>query len=86
MASTSSNLIAFPPDLIAAAEQYAQRENRSVGALAEEALRFYIDADPELNALRLFHKERAAELGLTPDEYVEQMSKEYRAEKRQRSA
>jgi len=86
MAGTNSNLIAFPPDLIAAAEQYAQQAHTTVSAVAEEALRFYVDADPQLNALRRHHKEQAAAFGLTPDEYVMHIVKESRTDKRLRSA
>ena len=86
MADSKSNVIAFPPDLIAAAERYAQETRTSVSALAEQALRLYLDADPDLNALRRFHIQQAASLGLTPDEYVMHIVKESRSEKRQRTA
>lgn len=86
MADTTPNVIAFPPDLIAAAEQYARETNKSVSDVAQEALRFYVDADPELNALRRYHKEQAALLGLSPDEYVMHLVKQSRAENRLRSA
>lgn len=85
MAEPNSNVIVLPPDLIAAAEQYAREVHKSVNEIAEQALRFYIDAEPELNALRQFHKERAASLGLTPEEYVMQIVKESRTEKRLRT-
>lgn len=84
MAGSPSNLIAFPPDLIAAAEQYAKEAHRSVDEVAEEALRFYVNANPQLNALRQFHKERAASLGLSSDEYVVKLVKEDRAAERER--
>lgn len=86
MASTHSTTITFPPDLIAAAEQFAATTHQSVDKVAEKALRAYIDADPELERIRQFHRERAAALGLTTDEYVERMVHEYRAEKRSGAA
>jgi hypothetical protein len=86
MAETNSNVIVLPAELMAAAQQYASEVHKSVDEVAEQALRFYIDAEPELNALRQFHKERAAALGLTPEEYVMQVVKESRTEKRLRTA
>ena len=84
MATTNSNPISLPPDLIAAAQQYANAAHQSLSEVAEQALRFYIEVDPELNTLRQFHKEQAASLGLTPEEYVMRLVKESRADERER--
>ncbi|HSU20146.1 MAG TPA: hypothetical protein VLI45_10430 [Acidobacteriaceae bacterium] len=83
MAGIHSNTISFPPDLLAAAERYAEKAHQSLAQVAEEALRTYIDQDPELNALRQYHFARAESLDLTLDEYVMSLVKEHRREKRE---
>jgi predicted transcriptional regulator len=86
MAGTHSTTITLSPDLSEAAERFAETTHQSVNQVAEKALRAYIDFDPELEAMRKFHRERAASLGLTTDEYVERMIHEYRAERHSESA
>jgi predicted transcriptional regulator len=82
MATSPANSIALPPELYSALEQFARTVHLPVSAVAEHALRSYIDEDPALEHIRQHHRARAASLGLTQDEYVEMMIHEYRAEKR----
>jgi predicted transcriptional regulator len=84
MAGTNSNSIAFPPDLLAAAQRYAETAHQSLAEVAEEALRTYIDRDPELNAIRQYHIARAESLHMTLDDYVMSLVKEHRRERRER--
>ena len=86
MAAANSSTISFPPDLLEAAREFATSTHQSVDIVAQKALRAYIDADPDLEAIRQFHREQAAALGLTSEEYVERMVHEYRAEERSKTA
>jgi len=86
MAATDSSTINFPPDLIEAAREFAATTHQSVDIVAQKALRSYIDADQAIESIRQSHRERAAALGLTSEEYVERMVHEYRTEERSKSA
>ncbi len=83
MEQTGTSSIAIAPELMTAIEMYAQTAHKSVNAVAEEALRFFVDANPSANAIRRQHVERAAALGLELEDYVARMIKEWRREDRE---
>lgn len=82
MAVTTENGIELPPSLLEDAKRYAEQENRPVAAMIEEAVRLYMETDPKLNAFFRQNREVARAAGLTPDEYVQKIVDEVRAEGR----
>jgi hypothetical protein len=82
MATVTDNSVELPAALLEDAKRYAIEEGRPVAALIEEAVRQYLEIDPKLHAMSREFREKARELGLTPDEYAVRMVKEVRAERR----
>ncbi len=69
--------ITLPPDLLLKAQSYAEREHRTMSELFREALRRYMAADPEWEALLTRARARANAMGIHTEEDVERLSDEY---------
>ncbi len=76
--------ITLPPEMLARAEQLAQRENRTMSELVREALRYYERKKwwEETNA---YGRAKAKELGLTEADVVP-LVRELRKDRRTRPA
>lgn len=74
--------ITLPPDLPLKAQSCAEREHRTMSELFREALRRYMAADPEWEAILTRGRARAKAMGIHTEEDVERLSDEYRQEKR----
>jgi predicted transcriptional regulator len=74
--------ITLPPDLLAKAQQLADREQRTISELCGEALRRYLGADSEWDNLLKRTREIGAMTGIQTEEEVERLSDEYRCERR----
>ncbi|MGC9223737.1 MAG: ribbon-helix-helix protein, CopG family [Terracidiphilus sp.] len=74
--------ITLPPELLLKAQKTAEREDRTISELFREALRRYISADPEWDAL--LHRTQAVgkALGVTTEADVERLSDEFRRARR----
>lgn len=81
--ATNANTIALPPDLYNTVKQFSEATSLSIDSVAETALRYYFDTDPEFERIRDMHLARAAALGLSPEDYVEKLVHEARTERRQ---
>ena len=77
------NSIMLPPDLYSTVKRFSEASSLSVDSVAETALRHYFDTDPELDRIRNLHLARANALGLTPEDYVNKLVHEARAERQQ---
>jgi predicted transcriptional regulator len=78
--------ITLPPDLLVKAQKTAEREDRTISELFREALRRYITADPQWDALlRRTHASGKA-LGIATETDVERLSDEFRRERFQSAA
>jgi predicted transcriptional regulator len=78
--------ITLPPDLLVKAQQLAQREHRTISELFREALRRYMAADPEWDALLRRTRAIGKALGITTEADVERLSDEFRQEKQRSPA
>ena len=78
--------IAVPPELIAKAEQAAARAEMSVDELVGEALRRYLESDPEWEALLRRTRASGRALGITSEADVEKLSDEFRRDRLERTA
>jgi predicted transcriptional regulator len=78
--------ITLPPDLLVKAQKTAEREDRTISELFREALRRYITADPEWDALlrRTYAAGKALDIATEAD--VERLSDEFRQERLQPAA
>jgi metal-responsive CopG/Arc/MetJ family transcriptional regulator len=74
--------ITLPPDLLAKAQEIAQRESRTMSELFREALRRYMNPEQEWGALLERTRTRGASLGIRSEADVERMSDEFRRSKR----
>lgn len=74
--------ITLPPDLLVKAQKVARSEHRTISELFREALRRYMAADPEWEALLKRTRSAGKALGITTEADVERLSDEYRREKR----
>jgi len=74
--------ITLPPDLLSKAQDYAQREHRTMSELFREALRRYMTADPEWGALLARTRAGGLKMGVTTEADVERMSDEFRRDNR----
>ena len=73
--------ITLSPDLLMKAQKTAKREDRTISELFREALRRYITADPEWDALlRRAHATGNAP-GIATEADVERLSDEFRQER-----
>jgi len=75
--------ITLSPDLLVKAQKTAEREDRTISELFREALRRYITADPEWDALLRRTRSTGKELCVATEEDVERMSDEFRQERLQ---
>lgn len=82
MSTATQNSVELSAALMEKARRYAAQENRSVDALVDEALRLYMETEPELNAFFRRNRQAAAAQGFTPDEYAQKIVDEIRAEHR----
>lgn len=74
--------ITLPPELLAKAQEIAERESRTMSELFREALRRYMTSDPQWDALLQRTRAKGASLGIASEADVERMSDEYRRSKR----
>ena len=78
--------ITLSPDLLVKAQKTAEREDRTISELFREALRRYLAADPEWEAvLRRTHATGKA-LGIATETDVERLSDEFRQDRLQSAA
>ena len=75
--------ITLPPDLLGKAQELAQREHRTISELFREALRRYMTADPEWDALLRRTRATGKALAISTEADVERLSDEFRQEKHQ---
>jgi predicted transcriptional regulator len=73
--------ITLSPELLVKAQKTAEREDRTVSELFREALRRYISADPEWDALLRRTQATGKALGITTEADVERLSDEFRQER-----
>jgi metal-responsive CopG/Arc/MetJ family transcriptional regulator len=73
--------ITLPPELLAKAQKTAEREDRTISELFREALRRYILADPEWDALLRRTSATGKALGVATESDVERLSDEFRQER-----
>jgi metal-responsive CopG/Arc/MetJ family transcriptional regulator len=78
--------ITLPPDLLVKAQKTAEREDRTISELFREALRRYITADPEWEALLRRTRANGEALGISTEADVERLSDEFRQERRESAA
>jgi metal-responsive CopG/Arc/MetJ family transcriptional regulator len=78
--------ITLPPDLLVKAQKTAEREDRTISELFREALRRYITADPEWDALLRRIRATGQTLGIASEADVERLSDEFRQERSQSAA
>ena len=78
--------ITLPPDLLMKAQKTAEREDRTISELFREALRRYMAADPEWEALLRRTRATGSALGIASEADVEQLSDEFRQERIQTAA
>ena len=78
--------ITLPPDLLVKAQKTAEREDRTISELFREALRRYIMADPEWDALLRRTHAAGKTLGIATEADVERLSDEFRRERLQLAA
>jgi predicted transcriptional regulator len=78
--------ITLPPDLLLKAQKTAEREDRTISELFREALRRYVAADPEWEALLRRTRATGEEMGIATEADVERLSDEFRQERTQTAA
>jgi predicted transcriptional regulator len=78
--------ITLPPDLFVKAQEIAEREHRTISELFREALRRYMTADPEWEALLRRTRATGNALGIATEADVERLSDEFRHERPQPAA
>ena len=69
MAETVANTVTIPADLLASLHRYAEKNQRSLQDVAEEAMRMFVD-DAEMTDVRCYHVLMAESLGLSIDQYA----------------
>lgn len=78
--------ITLPPELLAKAQEIAEREHRTISELFREALRRYIAADPQWEALLSRTQAQGTALGIATEADVERLSDEFRRDRLERTA
>ena len=73
--------ITLPPELLVKAQKTAEREDRTLSELFREALRRYIGADPEWDALLRRTRTTGQAMGIATEADVERLSDEFRQER-----
>lgn len=76
--------ITLPPELLLEAQSLARRERRSMSELLREALRRYLTTNAEWDALLRRTRRTGRALAIRSEADVEQLSDDFRREKRQR--
>jgi metal-responsive CopG/Arc/MetJ family transcriptional regulator len=74
--------ITLPPDLLVKAQEFAEREHRTMSELFREALRRYMTADTEWEGLLKRTRVKGTALGIRSEADVERLSDEFRRDKR----
>jgi Arc/MetJ-type ribon-helix-helix transcriptional regulator len=74
--------ITLPPDLLVMAQEFAQKEHRTMSELFREALRRYMARDSEWDTLLKRTRAKGKALGIKNEADVERLSDEYRRQKR----
>ncbi len=74
--------ITLPPDLLIKAQEFAQREHRTMSELFREALRRYMTGDAEWDALLKRTRAKGKASGIKSEADVERLSDEFRRDKR----
>lgn len=74
--------ITLPPELLAKAQELAEREHRTMSELFREALRCYMQVDAEWKGLLTRTRAAGAALGIKTEADVERLSDEYRHDRR----
>ena len=74
--------ITLPPDLLVKAQEFAQREHRTMSELFREALRRYMTGDAEWDALLKRTRAKGKALGIGSEADVEHLSDEFRRDQR----
>ena len=74
--------ITLPPDLLVKAQEFAQREHRTMSELFREALRRYMAGDAEWDALLKRTRAKGKALGIRSEADVEHLSDEFRRDQR----
>ena len=85
MSELVANSFNLPSDLQTSLQSYAEKNGRSVQDVAEEAIRAFLD-DEEMTDLRRYHALKAEGMGLSLNDYVLNLVKEHRREKREQQA
>ena len=70
--------ITLSPELLSKAQKTAEREDRTLSELFREALRRYMAADPEWEALLRRTRANGERLGVATEADVERLSDEFR--------
>ena len=78
--------ITLSPDLFIKAQKTAEREDRTISELFREALRRYITADPEWEAVLRRTRASGKALGISTEADVERLSNEFRQDRLQSAA
>jgi predicted transcriptional regulator len=73
--------ITLSPELLVKAQKTAEREDRTVSELFREALRRYISADQEWDALLRRTQATGKALGVTTEADVERLADKFRQER-----
>ena len=73
--------ITLPPDLLIQVQARAQQEHRTIDELLRDALRRYIERDPDWDALLERTRAKGRELGIVDEDQVEMLSDQYRRER-----
>jgi hypothetical protein len=81
MQSETTVSITLPPELFIKAKARAEREHRTMSELLSDALRKYMQQDPEWEALLKRTRATGHQLGITDEDAVERLSDQYRLEK-----
>ena len=74
--------ITLPPDLLFMAQEFAQKEHRTMSELFREALRRYMTSDTEWDMLLKRTRAKGKALGIENEADVARLSDEYRRQKR----
>ncbi len=78
--------ISVAPEIMEKAEKAAAQADMTVDELVGEALRRYLDADPEWEALLTRTRATGRALGVTSEAEVERLSDEFRRDRLERTA
>jgi metal-responsive CopG/Arc/MetJ family transcriptional regulator len=70
--------ITLPPELLAKAQELAEREHRTMSELFREALRCYMPTDAEWKSLLTRTRATGQALGIKSEADVERLADEYR--------